>query len=294
MSERTGYRFSTCLALDVQAYGGNNDRRQSEIQHDLPLLLEQAAHNAGLDRSHWHFQAKGDEQLAVLPMDGREEPRVIDDYIRHIASALHQYNRLRVKEAWLRLRASVHHGPVEVADNGYAGSTVVVTSRLLASAALNRALRATDKADLVLALSNDVYNTTVVGGHTTLSPDAFRPVMIHEKEYRSVAWLWIPGDDVHHLDLDGVEGSLTEDDEPTSHSTRQRERRRQDGNHAESPQPSRNTRDAQPSDTAGPGDEAKRTRHVPPAVHGHNVNQNNFNDTVNAPGSVFGFSGPHG
>ncbi|MFI2241578.1 hypothetical protein [Streptomyces chrestomyceticus] len=292
MSGRTGYRFSTCLALDVQAYGGNNDRRQSEIQHDLPRLLEQAAHNAGLDRSHWHFQAKGDEQLAVLPMDGREEPRVIDDYMRHIASGLHQYNRVRVSEAWLRLRASVHHGPVEVADNGYAGSTVVVTSRLLACAALYRALRATDKADLVLALSDQVYNTTVVGGHTTLSPEAFRPVPIHEKEYRSVAWLWVPGDDVHHLDLGGDGGPLLEGNEPAHHSAQRPDMSRQDGNHAGASQPSRDTQEAPP--TGKPDDEVTRSRHVPPAVHGHHVNQNNFNETVNAPGSVFGFGGPRG
>ncbi|KOU07078.1 hypothetical protein ADK86_05520 [Streptomyces sp. NRRL F-5755] len=259
--------------MDVQAYGGNNDRRQSEIQHELPRLLEQAAHSAGLDRSYWHFQAKGDEQLAVLPMDG-SEPRVIDDYMRHIASGLRQYNRLRVEEAWLRLRASVHHGLVEIADNGFAGRAVVTTSRLLASAALHRALQAADKADLVLALSDDVYDATVIGGHTTLSPDAFRPVTIREKELHTVAWLWAPGDDVHRLDLGEYDGSLPEREVPDSRDPRQREGDRQTG-------------PAEPVDTGA-------SRRVPPPVRGHQVSQSNYHGTVNAPGSVFGISNSHG
>ncbi|GCD47238.1 hypothetical protein [Streptomyces paromomycinus] len=274
MSVRTGYRHSTCLALDVQAYGGNNDRRQSEIQHELPRLLEQAAHRAGLDRSRWHFQPKGDEQLAVLPMDG-SEPRVIDDYMRHIASELHQHNRLRVEEAWLRLRASVHHGLVEVADNGFAGRTVVTTSRLLASDVLHRALKAADQADLVVALSDDVYDATVVGGHTTLRPDAFRPVTIHEKELRTVAWLWAPGDDVHRLDLGAYDTSPRDRDMPDSHGPRQRDKDWQAG----------------PVASAGTGADDHR---MPPPVHGHQVSQNNFHDPVNAPGSVFGISNSHG
>ncbi|WP_244409857.1 hypothetical protein [Streptomyces albofaciens] len=278
----------------MQAYGGNNDRRQSEIQHDLPQLLDHAAHKAGLDRSRWHVQAKGDEQLAVLPAD-ESEPRVIDDYIRHVASGLQQYNRLRIEEAWLRLRASVHHGLVEIADNGYAGRTVVTTSRLLSSAVLSHALRAATKADLILALSNDVYDATVVGGHTTLSPDAFRPVLIHEKELRTVAWLWAPGDDVHRLDLGENTESRVDPQVPTSHSPRQRKADRPTWSTAEPSVPSY-AADAAPSsaDATEPDDTTANGRRVPLPAQGQQVSQSNYHGTVHAPGGVFGISNSHG
>lgn len=153
-----------------------------------------------MDRSEWHFQAKGDEQLAVLPMNGGES-RIVDDYIRHTTAALRGYNAQRVRSARMRLRAAVHHGLVEIADNGLAGRAVVVTTRLLESEPLHRALEVAEESDLVLALSDDVYQTTVAGGHTTLDAEAFRPVTVRKKELSDVAWLWVPGYNAHRLDL---------------------------------------------------------------------------------------------
>ncbi|MFF2806702.1 hypothetical protein ACFVT2_05865 [Streptomyces sp. NPDC058000] len=152
-----------------------------------------------MDRTRWHIQAKGDEQLAVAPMDG-SEPRIVDDYIRHITAVLLAYNEDRVRSARMRVRAAIHHGPVEVADNGFAGRTVVTTCRLLNSDPLRAALAAADDADLVLALSDTVFLNTVAGGHTTLPRSAFRRVDIREKECESTAWLWVPGHDPDDLD----------------------------------------------------------------------------------------------
>jgi hypothetical protein len=182
--------------VDAQAYGGNNDRRQSEIQHDLPRLISRAASGTGLDRSEWQIQRKGDEELAVHRMDGTES-RLVDDFVRHLVSELREYNGLRVPAARMRLRAAIHHGPVELADNGFAGTTVVTTARLLSSRHLYDALKANDGADLALLLSDDVFRSTVAGGHTTLSATDFRRVTVREKEYEAAAWLRVPGHDVH-------------------------------------------------------------------------------------------------
>ncbi|MCX4763836.1 hypothetical protein OG562_23275 [Streptomyces sp. NBC_01275] len=177
--------------MDAQSYGSKNDRAQSETQHDLPRLLDGAARRAGLDRSEWQIQRKGDEQLAVLPMNG-DEPRLVDDYFRHLVSELSHYNGQRTAAARLRLRAAVHHGPVELADNGFAGTAVVVTARLLNSRLLYDALDAHGTADLALMLSDDVFRSTVAGGHTTLRTSDFSRVTVKEKEYESAAWLTVP------------------------------------------------------------------------------------------------------
>ncbi|CAM5260736.1 hypothetical protein SALBM135S_02587 [Streptomyces alboniger] len=181
----------TCIAVDAQAYGSNNDRRQSEIQHDLPRLLDRAARSAGLDRAQWQIQCKGDEQLAVRPVDGKE-PRLVDDYVRHIAAELRGHNAQRVPEARMRLRAVIHQGLVELADNGFAGSAVVATARLLNAGPLYDALAAHPRADLALLLSDEVFRATVAGGHTTLATSDFRRVDVRVKEFAAPAWLYVP------------------------------------------------------------------------------------------------------
>ncbi|MFE7273681.1 hypothetical protein [Streptomyces sp. NPDC057623] len=191
MDEWPGFYPCTCIAVDAQAYGSKNDRRQSETQHDLPRLLDRAAWGAGLDRAQWHIQRKGDEQLAVRPLDGTE-PRLVDDYVRHLVAELREYNAQRVPAARMRLRAVIHQGLVALADNGFAGSAVVATARLLNAPPLYRALAAHPHADLALLLSDDVFRSVVAGGHTTLTPEDFAHVTVQVKEYEATAWLRVP------------------------------------------------------------------------------------------------------
>ncbi|MER7896184.1 hypothetical protein ABTX62_08640 [Streptomyces sp. NPDC096046] len=144
-----------------------------------------------MDRAQWQIQRKGDEQLAVRPLDGTE-PRLVDDYIRHLVAELRAYNSQRLPEARMRLRAVVHQGLVELADNGFAGTAVVATARLLTGRPLYDALAAHPDADLALLLSDDVFRSTVAGGHTTLSTVDFTRVTVRVKEYEATAWLWVP------------------------------------------------------------------------------------------------------
>lgn len=280
VADVSGYHPCTCIALDVQAYGSNTDRRQSDIQHDLPRILAQAAHGAGLDRSGWRIQAKGDEELAVAPLDGTE-PRIVDDYIRRIVSELRAYNRIRVRESHIRVRAAVHHGPVEIADNGFAGRAVVTTCRLLNSAPVRTALNSAERADLVLVLSDEVYRGTVAGGHTTFDKDTFRKISVTGKELRTDAWLWVPRHDVHRLDLgpgtgpDGGPGGGADGGAGPG----------RDGG------PDQAARHGAPR--SGPGGEGAP---VPPpsAVSARQVNVNNVTaSAVDLRGSVLGFGSSH-
>ncbi|MDH6568793.1 hypothetical protein M2164_003991 [Streptomyces sp. SAI-208] len=191
MVEWSGFHPCICIAVDAEAYGGRNDRGQSEVQHDLPRLLDRAARGTGLDRAQWQIQRKGDEQLAVRPLDGTE-PRLVDDYVRHLVAELRAHNAQRVPEARMRLRAVIHQGLVELADNGFAGTAVVATARLLNARALYDALAAHPDAGLALLLSDDVFRSAVAGGHTTLTAADFTRVAVQVKEYEATAWLRVP------------------------------------------------------------------------------------------------------
>ncbi|MFI1565315.1 hypothetical protein ACH4ZX_20070 [Streptomyces sp. NPDC020490] len=264
--------------MDAQAYGGNNDRRQSEIQHDLPRLLDRAARSAGLDRAQWQIQRKGDQQLAVRPLDGAE-PRLVDDYVRHLAAELREYNAQRVPEARMRLRVVIHQGLVELADNGFAGSAVVAAARLLNAPALYDALAAHPAADLVLLLSDDVFRSVVEGGHTSLRVEDFTRVTVQVKEYRAEAWLRVPG--IVPVTVPGhvpVPGARTTDShEPGA---------------AERGKPAAPAPGEPAADRSGPA--AAGAAGISNEYRADNINVTNVAGDVDARGAVFGFGGGGG
>jgi len=185
------------LAVDVRGYGRGSDTRQHEIQQLLPEMLDAAARRAGLDRSQWHRQPAGDGELAVLP-DGRSEAQLIDDFVRELAAELRVRNRDELPTGRLRMRVAVHHGVVRAAPMGFSGKGVVEVSRLADSAVAHLALDRSD-ADLVLVLSERVYQDTIE--HTSHEPGQFRRVMVEHKELSQLAWLLLPGRDIHAIDL---------------------------------------------------------------------------------------------
>jgi hypothetical protein len=180
-----------CLSVDVQGYSGHDDARQSTIQSDLLAVLERAAGRAGLDRGRWIRQAKGDEELALVPA-GEHLERVVGEFCLELDAALRRHNSARAGGPRLRLRLAMDEGMVSQAPNGFAGRAVVAVSRLVSSAASREALRHRPEADLVIVLSDRVYADWVCSGRSAVRADLFRQVVVTVKEYTAVAWLWLP------------------------------------------------------------------------------------------------------
>ncbi|GAA1314975.1 hypothetical protein [Saccharothrix xinjiangensis] len=194
---------SLLVCCDLRSYGSADDRLQRELQELLVRSLDRAGEAAGLDRSTWARQPKGDEEWAVLPA-GTPDHLVVDRYVRALDAELASVNAYRVPHARLRLRMAVHFGAATEGANGYPGQDAVLVSRLMDSAAARAALEQTD-ADLVVVLSDLVFTSVVAAGYTTLRPEDFREVEVRVKTFTGRGRLWIPGGDAHalRLDLDG-------------------------------------------------------------------------------------------
>jgi hypothetical protein len=190
------------VSIDAKGYGGATGNWQRRIQCDLSAVLDSAADRAGLRRSRWWTQEAGDGEVCVLP-DGEPEPRVVDDYVRHLHAELRRHNRDVPSGRELRLRMAVHYGPTIPAAKGYAGAGLVVASRLCDSGAVRRALDGTGAA-LAVILSERIFAETVAEEHTTLDPADFRQVTVRMKEFTGRAWVLVPGHDLKDLDLDSV------------------------------------------------------------------------------------------
>ncbi|ONI82380.1 hypothetical protein ALI22I_40475 [Saccharothrix sp. ALI-22-I] len=194
------FQRSLLVCCDLKSYGSVDDLLQRELQELLVRSLDRAGEAAGLDRSSWRRQAKGDEEWAVLPVS-TPEGDVVDRYVRALDAELATTNRYRVPHARLRMRMAIHFGTTVEGANGYPGQDAVLVSRLLDSKPAHAALEQTD-ADLVVVLSDVIYTSLVVPRHTTLRPEIFRRVEVRVKTFSGHGWMWLPSGDAHALVLD--------------------------------------------------------------------------------------------
>jgi hypothetical protein len=81
-------------------------------------------------------------------------------------------------DARLRLRLAFHYGLLIDAPFGPAGSAPVIVSRLLDAGLLRQALAAAAEANLVLIVSQTLYDSIVMSGFGGLAPSAYHQVRV--------------------------------------------------------------------------------------------------------------------
>ena len=194
------FQRSLLVCCDLRSYGSADDLLQRELQELLVRSLDRAGRAAGLDRSTWRRQAKGDEEWAVLPV-GTPDGDVVDRYVRALDAELAATNRYRVPEGRLRLRLAIHFGAAVEGANGYPGQDPVLVSRLMNCEPAHAALEQSPDAPLVVVLSEPLFTSLVAAGHTTLRPEDFRRVEVRVKTFSGHGWMWLPSGDVHGLVL---------------------------------------------------------------------------------------------
>jgi hypothetical protein len=204
------------VSVDAKGYSSSTSNWQSRIQSGILEVCERAATRAGLSRATWQTQAAGDGELSVLP-ETEPEPRVVDDFVRHLSAELHRHNRDLPENKQLRLRMAIHFGPAVLARNGFAGAGPIVVSRLCDSRPLRDALDGSG-ADLAVILSQRVFSETVEQEHTSLDPKGFRQVAVQVKEFAEDAWIWVPGHDIRHLPLGSDEPARAVESRPAAPS----------------------------------------------------------------------------
>ncbi|GAA0917541.1 hypothetical protein [Nonomuraea longicatena] len=194
------------VAVDAEGYGRGDDLRHDSIQSGLAQVMDRGAREAGLRRETWTRQEAGDGEVIVLP-EGEPELQVIDDLVHRVRKALHDHNRERRDDARLRIRISIGHGVVKRGAMGFVGQIVVTTCRLLNAQAGRTALKLNPRADLVLILTDRLYEDVVRQLHTSYRPESFTRLEVRTKQRTEIAWMWLPSEDVDQkgtLDMDNL------------------------------------------------------------------------------------------
>lgn len=187
------------LAVDAKDFTGSPAIEHVHITSSIPQLLEQALDRAGLHRL-WQNQSfpnnTGDG--FVFGFDPVSLPHVIHPFLGHLQEVLTEYNIHSTGTFRIRLRASVHVGPLP--DSGQPGDGNGTprndTHRLLDSRPVKAILAASSESITQLAaiISHRVYEDAILSGYTGRHPDHFIevPATVEGKAFQQLAWLYVP------------------------------------------------------------------------------------------------------
>jgi signal transduction histidine kinase len=181
------------LALDIEGFGRpeRSNLARARMRTGLHRIIGNALSAAGINPEHVEQSEYGDGVLVLLGPQV-SKARLLHPLLPRLVSGLARYNRTAAAAARLRVRAVVHAGELLRDDHGITGEDLVLAFRLL-DADLVRAHLTRAVADLVLVVSDAMYQGIVKHGYSRIDPAVFQAVWVTAKETSTRAWLHIPG-----------------------------------------------------------------------------------------------------
>ncbi|MDX3851060.1 hypothetical protein [Streptomyces sp. AK02-01A] len=190
--------YRALFAVDAKDFTGLPAVQHGPVSQLIPELVDRALENAGLNelRDSKRFPANTGDGV-VFGFDPVFLPFILWPFLGVLDDILGAYNQQSVGPR-IRLRASVHVGPLPDADqpgdgNGTARND---THRLLDSRPVKAILAAASEqiTHLAAVISHRVYEDVVLGAYTGLHPDRCVevPATVEGKNFSQQAWLYVP------------------------------------------------------------------------------------------------------
>lgn len=181
-----------CLAADIEQYSRFDTPDQRTAQAQLARMLRAAAERSGLDHGTWSVQPQGDMEFAVLPA-GTSEQVVLGGYVAHLAGELGGYNATRRPSGRMRLRLAIDTGVAATAALGFSGPAPIAVARYLNAPEVKRALAAAGSANLVVVISDRLYQDVVRSRFHGHDPEQYRRIHVERKGFAGYGWVRLPG-----------------------------------------------------------------------------------------------------
>ena len=190
------------LALDIQGFGRleRTNPARARMRTGLHRILGNAMTAAHIAPEHVEQSEYGDGVLVLLGPHV-SKARLLHPVLPRLLSGLARYNRTAPDAARLRLRVVVHAGELLRDAHGITGEDLILAFRLL-DAEVVRVRLAQAMADLVLVVSDAIYQGIVKHGYSKIDPAVFHPIWVTAKEISTRAWLHVPGAG-HHVPRPG-------------------------------------------------------------------------------------------
>ena len=194
------------IDFDVSGSGRKDEQLLLKMRADLRDMLTEVLKHIGVAFDDLPYENLGDGFRLILP-PSISLTKVLRHIIQELDYQLRSHRKAASDLAQLRLRMAVHQGNVYRDAGGLGGAALKDVARLLNAAPVKAALVAQPDANLVLVVSEDVYNDVIRHGWGP-NRDAFQKVRITEKELKQqnvAAWIYIPDSPALHRPPGGTD-----------------------------------------------------------------------------------------
>lgn len=195
-----------CVGVDLAGFSARTPGEQADAQIRLGRLLDRAwSENTTPDpvREGPVREPRGSGEVA-LPADGVDESEFVSGFVRSLRVGLRRTNRAAAGLPRLRLRVAMHTGAAAVTPGGIVGGGFVRTTRLLDCAEVRGALAAHPSSDLVLIVSQSLFEDVVSAEEHELVREDFSAVRVERPDKAFTA------DAAVHVAANGVSAAVSQ------------------------------------------------------------------------------------
>ncbi|MGI5505717.1 hypothetical protein [Lentzea sp. CA-135723] len=149
-------------------------------------MLRDAFADSDISWGNCRHAERPDGVLVVVP-PSVSTATIVARLISRIADGLRRYNR-EAAPLRVQLRAALHVGPVVVGPDGLSGPSIDAAAQLLTAPDLTTHLYRTD-ADLVIAVSSQVFETVIRHASGFADPTRYQAIAVRAEGSAAAAWL---------------------------------------------------------------------------------------------------------
>jgi class 3 adenylate cyclase len=177
------------IVIDIAGSGRWHNRELLLAREVLTAAVHTALHDAGITKPA--IEHTGDGMILLFPAH-ISKIDLLDPVIPSIAEHIGTHNATANKAPHIQLRMAVHAGEVHRDPNGWVGTDLITTCRLVNGKPLYQELRRPPHPNLVVVVSDLIYQAVVRHHYRGIDPADYTPTHIHVKETATLAWLYTP------------------------------------------------------------------------------------------------------
>lgn len=186
---RTSPQHRSIVVVDISGYGRFDNLAQLEARATLDALVRDSFR--GVLRRRPVIEGTGDGVIALFPAS-MSKLDILDPLVPRLTTLLRAHNVRVDPFRRIRLRIAVHAGEILRDSSGWAGTDLNLACRLVDSEPAYRRLADFPASDVVVVVSDVIYQGVVQHGYRSIRPATYSPVRVVVKEVNTRAWVHLP------------------------------------------------------------------------------------------------------
>jgi hypothetical protein len=179
------------MVLDIAGSARWHNQDQLRARATLAAAIQSAVRAAGVTMADLAIEDRGDGMILLIPPTVSKVD-ILDPIVPRLAERLHRHNATAESQRRIQLRVAIHAGEIHRDPHGWVGTDLITACRLVNAEPLYQLLDRNPRADLVLLVSDLIYQGVVRHGYRGIDPADYTQVNVVAKEVRTLAWLRTP------------------------------------------------------------------------------------------------------